>query len=85
MADTPPPYPPAEQEEKVQEERETACDSGMERESAPPFLVVDIVSKVMLPSVSVDGYTLISRIPPFPEVRVIEAKREEEMERDERV
>ena len=57
----------------------------MEREIAPPFPVVEIVSKVMLLSVSVEGYTLISRIPPFPEVRVIEDKQEEEIEREERV
>ena len=44
---------------KVQEERMTVCDSGMERESAPPFPVVEIVSNVMLLSVSVVGKTLI--------------------------
>ena len=70
---------------KVQEERETVCDSGMERESAPPFPVVEIVSKVMLLSVSVSGKTVISRTPPFPDVLVIEEKREEDIERDERV
>ena len=70
---------------KVQEERVTDCDSGMDRQSAPPFPVVEIVSKVMLDKVSVDGNTVISRIPPSPEDRVIEEKREEEMERDESV
>ena len=60
-------------------------EAEMERESAPPFPVVEIVSKVMLDKVSVDGNTVISRIPPSPEDRVIEEKREEEMERDERV
>ena len=44
---------------KVQEERVTLCDSGMERESAPPFPVVEIVSKVMLERVSVVGKTVI--------------------------
>ena len=70
---------------KVQEESVTLCDSGMERESAPPFPLVEIVSKVMLLSVSVGGKTVICRMPPFPEVLVIEEKREEEMERDESV
>ena len=80
-----PPLSLAEHSVKVQEERETVCESGMERESAPPFPVVEMVSKVMLVSVSVEGYTLISRTPPFPDVLVIEEKREEEMEREERV
>ena len=66
-------------------EREKSFEEERVREIAPPLPVVEIVSKVMLLSVSVEGYTLISRIPPFPEVRVIEKKREEVMERDERV
>ena len=69
----------------VQEARVTVCDSGMERERAPPFPVVETVLKVMLLSVSVEGKRVIWRIPPSPEERVIEEKREEEMERDERV
>ena len=44
---------------KVQEERETVCESGMERESAPPFPVVETVLKVMLLSVSVEGKRVI--------------------------
>ena len=70
---------------KVQEERVTLCDCGMEREIAPPFPVVEIVSNVMLFSVSVVGKTVISRTPPFPDVLVIEEKRVEEMDREERV
>ena len=44
---------------KVQEERVTLCDSGMERESAPPFPVVEMVSNVMLDRVSVEGKRVI--------------------------
>ena len=52
---------------------------------APPFPVVETVSKVMLDRVSALGKTVISRMPPSPEERVIEEKLEEEIERDERV
>ena len=70
---------------KVQPERETSVESGMVKERAAPFPVVDIELNSTLLTVTLPGHALNSAIPPFPLVRVIDEKREEEREREESV
>ena len=43
--------------ENVQLEREISVETGMMKESAPPFPVVDTVLKVVLLRVMAEGYT----------------------------
>ena len=76
----------AEQEEKVQLEREKSVEGGMERESAPPSPLVDVELKERPLSVTSDGQMETSSTPGSEVlVPVIEEKLVEVTERTERV
>ena len=82
---TPPPSPPAEHSLNVHSESESSDAAGMERESAPPFPVVEIEVNSTLFIITLPPHTLTSTlmIPPSRVSHSMEEKRVDVMEREE--